>query len=428
MKFSAQKLYESKFLQEWKEYALIDLAEWINGRAFRNSDYSEDGIPIIKIAELNNGIKSNTEYSNKMDIDKKYLLSKGDLLFSWSGNPKTSIDSFLYPFNEGWLNQHIYKVVENEIIKKQYLYFLLKYLKPNFERIASNKQTTGLGHVTKADFKKIIVRIPSLLEQKTIAATLSVLDDKIEWNNRINKNLEAQAQTIFKLWFEDFDFPDKDDKPYKLSGGVMVESELGLIPEGWSVEELGYGNLGKLIPSGIDEFLGEKIYLATADVDGVNIVNNETFITAKEKPSRANMQPKSNTVWFAKMKDSRKLIFVHEKDDLLKGSYIFSTGFAGIQCTKVSVYYLWTYIQSERFDLQKNNLCIGTTMQAINNSNIRKIKLVLPEKKILEEFNSIIEPMYRKIFYNRNENQTLTKIRDSLLPKLMSGEIRIPLD
>ncbi|MCF6096049.1 restriction endonuclease subunit S [Thermovorax subterraneus] len=150
------------YYKEWKDYILFDLAEWQNGFAFKKKDFSDRGIPIIKIAELKNGITSNTNFTNGI-FEEKYYLKRKDLLFSWSGSPDTSIDVFWFNMEKGWLNQHIFKLyTKEEIITKEYLYYLLKYLKPYLICIAKNKQTTGLGHVTIEDLKKIKVKLPPL--------------------------------------------------------------------------------------------------------------------------------------------------------------------------------------------------------------------------------------------------------------------------
>ena len=112
------------------------------------------------------------------------------MIFSWSGNPKTSIDAFLYDLPEGYLNQHSFKITEKkEKINKYFLYYILKYLNPLFQSIASDKQTTGLGHVTIADLKKIKVRIPNMKEQHSFLNIMKSIDDKIYINNQINDNL-----------------------------------------------------------------------------------------------------------------------------------------------------------------------------------------------------------------------------------------------
>lgn len=144
----------------WKLNALYDLADYINGTSFKKGEISEEtGIPIIKIAELKQGISHSTKYFNGIKPEK-YNLNNGDILFSWSGNPETSIDTFIWYRGEGILNQHIFKV-EPYKFGKELIYLILKYYKSLFTSIASNKQTTGLGHVTVSDLKRIKIALPS---------------------------------------------------------------------------------------------------------------------------------------------------------------------------------------------------------------------------------------------------------------------------
>lgn len=159
----AQAIFKSWFVdfepfggvkpEEWTEKSVYDLAEYINGAAFKKNEYSTEGIPIIKIAELKNGITDSTQYCC-IEKDEKYYFDNKAILFSWSGNPETSIDTFLWYRGKAILNQHTFRVV-SKYNASAFTYFLLKYLKPKFTHIASNKQTTGLGHVTVSDLKRL---------------------------------------------------------------------------------------------------------------------------------------------------------------------------------------------------------------------------------------------------------------------------------
>ena len=142
----------------WAYEPLLDQAEWVNGAAYKNMHFSDapEALPVIKIAELKNGVTGNTQWT-ATDLGARYLIDDGELLFSWSGNPDTSIDTFLWTGGKAWLNQHIFAVRPNGKRFKPYLHTLLKYLKPEFAELARNKQTTGLGHVTKADMQRMMV-------------------------------------------------------------------------------------------------------------------------------------------------------------------------------------------------------------------------------------------------------------------------------
>lgn len=191
MRFDESALYNIKSDLDGTRCSLFDLAIWKNGLAFKKIDFSETGRPVIKIAELNNGINSNTSFTQG-DYGEDVFIRWDDLLFSWSGNPQTSIDVFRYRLQDGWLNQHIFKVTANEeLVTKDFLYYVMKFLKPHFMQIATNKQTTGLGHVTIADLKRMSLVVPSKEVQNQIVSILKVIDDKIEVNTNINDNLAA---------------------------------------------------------------------------------------------------------------------------------------------------------------------------------------------------------------------------------------------
>ena len=175
---------------KYDDCTLYSLAEWKNGLAFKNIHFSPKGKPVVKIAELKNGITGQTQYTEQT-FDETVALHRGDMLFSWSGNPETSIDVFWYNLPDGWLNQHIFKVTPAPNVDRLYLYYLLKSLKPQFMAIASNKQTTGLGHVTIRDLKEMVIALPDIRTQALIGAYLDTFDEKIRTNNAINDNLAA---------------------------------------------------------------------------------------------------------------------------------------------------------------------------------------------------------------------------------------------
>ncbi len=261
---------------------------------------------------------------------------------------------------------------------------------------------------------RLPIIFPNYEDQKKIGYLLHNLDKKIELNKEINNHLEEVMLKIFNSWFVKFELSNE-----------LIDSKLGLIPKGWKVDYLGSKKSCSIIGSGIENFDDFKIYIATADVDNSIITNYETLITMEDKPSRANMQPVPKSIWFAKMIDSRKLIMVDDYSEELLNNYIFSTGFCGLKCVDKYFYYLWTFLLTDAFDNIKNNFCTGTTMQAINNKDTKLIEFVIPNDELLFRFNSIAEPIYKEIYYNTTEIKKLQKLRDTLLPMLMSGEIDI---
>jgi len=149
----------------WEAIPAYDIATFVNGAAYANFEPNTDriGLPIIKIAELKAGVTAQTGFST-VEMPEKYRMDTGDILFSWSGNPDTSIDTFVWAHGPAWLNQHIFKVVPPKAELRAFILMTLRYLRPVFAEIARNKQTTGLGHVTVADLKRLmIVRPPTAI-------------------------------------------------------------------------------------------------------------------------------------------------------------------------------------------------------------------------------------------------------------------------
>ncbi len=162
----------------WSTASLYEMATYINGAAYRAFEPNEvqRGLPIIKIAELKAGVAAQTKYSD-VEMPEKYRINRGDILFSWSGNPDTSIDTFVWSNGPAWLNQHIFRVVPPSELERSFVLAVLKYLRPVFAEIARDKQTTGLGHVTVSDLKRL----------KCVKPPKSLL---ISWNEVIGPILE----------------------------------------------------------------------------------------------------------------------------------------------------------------------------------------------------------------------------------------------
>jgi type I restriction enzyme S subunit len=146
----------------WNSEAVYEQAIWVNGAAYKDMHFSSepDALPVVKIAELKSGITKTTRFT-KTDLGERYKIRDGELLFSWSGNPDTSIDTFVWTSGTAWLNQHIFAVRPNGKRSQAFLYAMLKFLRSDFAEIARNKQTTGLGHVTQQDLIRLKITAPS---------------------------------------------------------------------------------------------------------------------------------------------------------------------------------------------------------------------------------------------------------------------------
>lgn len=175
--------------QDWRTRSLYDSASYINGAAYKNINFSQDnsGLPIVKINELKYGITSQTKFTTE-ELDPKYKIDTGEILFSWSGSPDTSIDIFVWSGGPAWLNQHIFRVIPHNTLETNFVYYLLRHLKPIFIEIARDKQTTGLGHVTTQDMKRMQVLYPPDSVMQAFSKITSPIYDKI-----LNTDLETRS-------------------------------------------------------------------------------------------------------------------------------------------------------------------------------------------------------------------------------------------
>lgn len=423
-------LYHPQFPEHWKRKPLYSMAQWVNGLAFRKIQFSPTGKPVIKIAEIKGGISGQTKFTQQ-SFDESVYIRSGDLLFSWSGQPETSIDAFWWRGPEGWLNQHIFRVTPDPSIDTTFFYYLLRYLKPNFVGIARNKQTTGLGHVTKQDLENIEAALPPLSEQRAIAHILGTLDDKIELNRRMNETLEEMARALFKSWFIDFDpvrakmegrDPGLPKHLADLFPDRLMDSELGPIPEGWEVKALNY--CADLNP----ESWSRKNYPERVEyVDLANtkwgVIGAIQYYLWKDAPSRAKRVLRFGDTIVGTVRPGN-------------GSYSFvghegltgSTGFAVLRPI-LPRYREFVYLSatSAKNIERLAHRADGAAYPAVRPNVVAETRVVTPsvDTDVLDFFSMTVAPIINRMESNKTESRTLAALRDTLLPRLVSGELRL---
>ena len=181
----------------WAETPLYETAEYVNGGAFRAADFCEsgEGLPIIKIAELKQGIYDGTKFTLK-NVKERHFITNDDVLYSWSGSPETSLEVFKWFGGDGWLNQHIFKLNFESQEKKYFTYYLLKHMKPVLIATAQHKQTTGLGHITVADMKRLLVAYPSVEILERFRELVGPIYDKCSIIEKENIELISLRDTL----------------------------------------------------------------------------------------------------------------------------------------------------------------------------------------------------------------------------------------
>jgi type I restriction enzyme S subunit len=266
---------------------------------------------------------------------------------------------------------------------------------------------------------KYPVHLPTLSEQKAIAATLSALDDMIELNNQINKTLEEMAQAIFKSWFVDFE-PFRD--------GEFEESEIGPIPKGWKVGMLGdfveiVDNRGKTPP--LSDVKTEYPIIDVRALSGESRVidySNCTKYVEKEIYDSwfRSGHPKHLDILISTVGSIAEMkMFYGNKGCIAQNVVAFRSN-------GISPCYLYQYLQYSKGDLLSYN--IGSVQPSIKVTHVIKYKIIVPDEKTMSSFDMLMESISDQIHRNANESQILIAIRDTLLPKLISGEIRVPVE
>lgn len=300
-----------------------------------------------------------------------------------------------------------------------FIYYLS--ISPRYRDIAIKSMvgTSGRQRVQHDVLENVMIAVPPLNEQKAIAATLSSLDDKIELNNKINKILEEMAQSIFKSWFVDLE-PFQD--------GEFEESELGRIPKGWKVIELGecvtiIDNRGKTPP------LSSKP--TPYPIIDVKALSGQSRIINYDKCTKyVNEDTYKN--WFRNGHPLPQDILMSTVGSLAEMKLFYGNkgciaqNVVGFRIINIFSQYLYQYLKHIKADLVSYN--IGSVQPSIKVTHIIKLKILIPSDNVLTGFESTVKKISEVIFKNHIENQILANIRNEILPKLMSGEIRVPIE
>lgn len=407
---------------------LIDCCEFISDGDHLPPPKSDSGVPFITISNITGQNKLSLEdtmfvpesYYNGLNENKK--AQKGDILYSVVGSFGKPV--YVNFDKQMVFQRHIAILRPKRNVNARFIYYTM--LNPQFYKLV-DKLAIGCSQrtVTLDTLRNIEISLPDKDIQDKTVEVLSLIDRKIDENCKINDNLEQQLTTLYDYWFTQFDFPNENGKPYQSSGGKMVMNNClkKKIPNGWNVESVYSNQLSSIIKPGVDKF-DTKTYFATADIKGTSL-SSGTLIDYENRENRANMQPNVNSVWFAKMKDSIKHLYLNEEMLPIISSSILSTGFCGLQCSDVSFEYMASYISNTYFETHKDMLAHGATQEAVNNDDLAGIHIVIPDDKTLQNYHRITQPIYSQISKNICENQELVKIRDWLLPMLMNGQATI---
>ncbi|MCM3476697.1 restriction endonuclease subunit S [Caldibacillus thermoamylovorans] len=297
----------------------------------------------------------------------------------------------------------ILKGRNKKILDNKFMYY---YLSQDgfFSYVTATAKGTKMPRGDKTAIMNYKINLPTIQEQENIVRILTSLDEKIEINNQINKKLEEMAQTIFKHWFVDFEFPNENDEPYKSSGGEMVESELGMIPKGWNIGvldeliEISSGKRPSIKAQVINEELSIPLVGASSIMGYTNEFNyNEPVLVIGRVGTHGIVQRFNTKIWAS------------DNTLVIKSKY-------------------YEYVNQILNIIDYKALNRGSTQPLITQSDIKNYKIIIPDRDYLLKYEELVGSLFLKYEKNYMENENLKTIRDTLLPKLMSGEIRVPVE
>ena len=390
-------------MSEWKEYKLGDLVTFQRGHDLPRTEMIEGIFPVA-------GSNSIIGFHNKFTTKSPGITigRSGNI-----GNPQLHKTDF-------WAHNTVLYVKEFKKVDPGYFYYLLKTL--DFTQLNSGSAVPSLNRNFIHPF---VVSIPeSIKTQTAIAEILSSLDDKIELNNNINKELENLAQTLFKQWFIDFEFPNENGEPYQSSGGEMVESEQGMIPKDWEIGILDdiLEVKGGTTPSTKDASFWDGIYHWTSPRDLSNLefpllIDTDKKITAKGlKKISSGLLPKGTLLLSSRAPIG--YLAITEIETAINQGYIAINGKKEFS----NIFILYWLKVNMHLVIERAN---GSTFLEISKTNFKQINCIIPDSTILHQYINQANATFEVMRNNLLENQELSTLRDTLLPKLISGELNV---
>ena len=377
-------------------YKLSEIMDLIGGGTPKtsNTDYWNGDIPWLSVKDFGNDnryVYETEKHITKLGLmnSSTKLLDKGDIIISARGTVG-EIATIPYPMA---FNQSCYGLRANkEIVDEDFLYYLIKY---NIRLLKKNTHGSVFDTITRSTFDEIEVDVPDLDVQKKIGYLLSELDKKIELNNKINNNLEQQAKALYKDWFFDF-------SPFSSDGNL---------PNGWH-----FGTVGDIIQihdskrvplSGAERDKMAKVYPyygATSLMDYVdNYLFDGIYLLLGEDGTVVD------SLGFPILQYVYGQFWVNNHAHIITGKEGFS----------VEELYLFFSL------INIKSIVTGAVQQKVSQQNLKKVPAIIPSKQALSAFDEIIQPIFAQIRNLRDENANLSQLRDTLLPKLMSGELDV---
>ena len=428
---------------EYDTVPLGDVASVRSGFAFKSSDWSETGIPVVKIANIKGGnlVMDGCSFVPPAIADSaaEFKLQAGDILIAMTGyiGDVAIVRERDLP---AVLNQRVgrFSIRDPLRLDPRFLLYVLRD-----DDVRKEIESLGYGsaqpNVSPSSIHSVAIPLPPLAEQRAIAHILGTLDDKIELNRRMSETLEAMARALFKAWFVDFEpvrakmegrwqrgqsLPGLPAHLYDLFPTRLVDSELGEIPEGWEVGTLGdlsekpqYGYTA----SAKEEPVGPK-FLRITDINKLPWIDWTTVPYCEIEPEDFEQyRLHSGDVLIARMADPGHGVVIEEQVEAVFASYLIRFRLKD----QAYIRYIQYWLRSDGYWELVTSRHAGTTRDSLNAQVLSSFQLIIPPKPIASAFSEIVNALRNKVVAAVNESRTLAALRDALLPKLISGELRV---
>lgn len=409
--------------EDWEVSTLGEKLEIIGGGTPKTTigEYWGGDIPWISVADFVGDKRwiyhTEKNITNKgLENSSTKLLHKGQLIISARG----TVGELGQVTRDMAFNQSCYGIDGKGNLDNDFLYYLLKQKIKEFQQKGHG---AVFNTITMETFNQITISVPKLSEQRLIASILSSLDSKIELNQRMNQTLESIGQALFKHWFIDFEFPNEKGKPYNSSGGEMVESEMGRIPRGWQIVKI--EDLCKTISNGgTPNTMKNSFWNGDINWYTTGELKDNPLLESEKKITEEGLDNSSCKLW----DENTILIALYASPTVGRLGLLKNQGTSNQACSglmakdELGYPFLFCTLQSKKDYF--NHISVGAAQQNISGKVVKETKTVKSDEDTLKKFTQTFCKLMDKRTTIQKEIKYLSKIRDSLLPKLMSGEIR----
>lgn len=427
--------------EDWEVLTIDDVTDVVGGGTPSTKDLNNFGgdIPWITPKDLSNfpfryiqkGERNITQKG--LENSSAKLLPRGTVLLT----TRAPVGYVAIADNEVTTNQGFRSLIPKKNVSSEFLYYLLKL---NTEYLKSHASGTTFGELSGSTLKSLKFAFPKLSEQRAIASILSSLDDKVALNRSMNSTLEAIGRALFRRWFVDFEFPNEEGKPYRSSGGEMVYSEEldREIPKGWSIT-----TLRELFPNDkecvITGPFGSNLHASDYREDGIplilvkhvnrgRIIEDNLPLVGKHKlPELERYLLRNGDIIFTRVGAVGRSAYIFPR----YVGWMISGQTLRVRINdrkKLNPRFLsQVYCEPSFIDMVESH-ALGTTRPSLNTEILAEFKFIYPPIEIQDMYAKLVNSLDNKIQNNISESRALAALRDSLLPKLMSGQIRVPVE